>query len=74
MSYLWKLVRTTMAIVGAFLVYGAAGTSDYYLIELGQLEPTSVWTTIIVGLLMMSPALAHGIVQTIKGDSDHVHH
>lgn len=59
MNYLWKFIRTAMALVGIFLVFGAAGKSDYYLIELGQPEPSSVWTTITIGLLLMIPMGIH---------------
>ena len=61
MNYLWKIVRTTMAIVGGFMVMGGVGTSDYYVLELGQAEPSSVWSTIFIGLLLMIPTLIHCI-------------
>lgn len=66
MNYLWKIVRTIMAIVGGFLVYGGVSTSDYYVIELGQAEPPSVWTTIFIGLILMIPTLVHGIREELK--------
>ena len=66
MNYSWKIVRTIMAVVGGLLVFGAVGTVDYYTLEMGQHEPSSAWTTIIVGLLLMLPTLIHLIYQTIK--------
>ena len=67
MSYLWKIVRPLMAIVGGILVFGAIGTSDYYLIELGQSEPSYVMTTILVGVVMMLPTLIHAIREEVRG-------
>lgn len=61
MNYLWKIVRTTMTIVGGFMVMGGVSTSDYYVLELGQAEPSSVWSTIFIGLLLMIPTLIHCI-------------
>lgn len=66
MNYLWKIVRTTMAVFGGLLILGAVGTSDYYLLELEQPEPTSVVPTIIVGLLMMVPTVIHLIYRDMK--------
>lgn len=57
MNSLWKIVRTLMAIIGCILIFGAVGTSDYYVMELKQPEPSSVWTTIIIGVLMTLPLL-----------------
>lgn len=70
MTYLWKFVRTIMAIAGGFLVYGAVGTSDYYLIELRQPEPASVNVTITIGLLMMLPCFINVIYQHMKERND----
>ena len=55
-----------MAIVGGLLMFGAAGTSDYYVLELGQREPSSVWTTLVIGLLMMVPFVLHAIYEGVK--------
>lgn len=70
MIYLWKIVRTIMAIFGALLVFGAVGTSDYYLLELGQPEPSSVWVNITIGMLMALPFFIHVIQQYIKERND----
>lgn len=66
MRCLWAWIRNTMAMVGAFLVYGGVSTSDYYVLELGQKEPISVWQTILVGLILMVPAVIHLIYKEIK--------
>ena len=61
MSYLWKIVRPTLAVIGGLMILGAAGTSDYYLLELKQPEPSSVWVMLVIGLLLMVPAVIHAI-------------
>lgn len=66
MNSLWKIVRTLMAIVGGLLMFGGIGTSDYYLLELGEPEPSSVVPTIIIGMLLMLPTGLHLIYNTIK--------
>ena len=66
MSYLWKIVRTIMAVVGGFLVYGGVSTSDFYILELNQPEPPSVGKMIVIGLLLMLPAVIHGIRKELK--------
>ena len=66
MNCLWKIVRTMMAIVGGLLIFGAVGTSDYYVLELGQHEPASVWSTIIVGFVLITPMLIHVICEELK--------
>lgn len=68
MNSLWKIVRTLMAIIGVILIFGAVGTSDYYVLELGQVEPSSVWTTILIGVLMMSPIWIEIIYKYKKGE------
>lgn len=68
MNSLWKIVRTLMAIIGVILIFGAVGTSDYYVLELGQVEPSSVWTTIFIGVLMVSPIWVELIYKNKKGE------
>lgn len=68
MNSLWKIVRTLMAIIGVILIFGAVGTSDYYVLELGQVEPSGVWTTILIGVLMMSPIWIEIIYKYKKGE------
>lgn len=70
MNSLWKIVRTTMAIIGGILLFGAAGTSDYYTLELGVREPDSVWKTIMVGLILMIPMWVHLTYTVIKEKDD----
>lgn len=66
MNYLWKIVRTIMAVVGGFLIMGGVGTSDLYVLEMGQPEPSSVGKTIFIGLVLMVPALLHCIRKEMK--------
>ena len=68
MSFLWKIVRPTLAVIGAFLIFGSAGTSDYYTLELKQPEPNSVWITLAIGLLMMAPMVIHAIPSRREND------
>lgn len=70
MNSLWKIVRTLMTVIGGILVFGAVGTSDYYVLELGQPEPSSVWTTIVIGIVMMLPFFTHMVYQIIKENQD----
>lgn len=73
MNFLWKTIRTLMAIVGVILIFGAVGTSDYYVLELGQAEPPSVLSTILIGVLMTFPLLGELVYKYMKGESTDVH-
>jgi hypothetical protein len=55
-----------MAVVGFFIMWGGVGTSDYYTLELGKTTPESVMPTIIIGVLLMIPALTHLIYRAWK--------
>lgn len=66
MNSLWKVVRTTMAVVGAILIFGGVGTSDFYVMELGQSEPAKVWTGIIIGCVLFMPTIIHAIFEELK--------
>ena len=57
MNSLWKIARNVMAVIGCFLAFCAVSTADYYVIELGQHEPEHVPAMLIIGLLMMIPAI-----------------
>lgn len=70
MSFSWKVVRTLMCIVGCVLIFGAVGTSDYYLLELNQAEPKSVWLTMITGFMLLMPTLISLVVRCVRGDED----
>lgn len=64
MKRIWNIARNTLGIIGAILAFGAIGDMDYHLIELGQAEPASAWTTLCVGILMMVPSVVH----VLRGD------
>ena len=66
MNYLWKIVRNIMGVVGFVLVLGGVSTSDYYVIELGQPEPSSVGRMIFIGLMLMVPTAIHIIRNAIR--------
>lgn len=66
MRYLWKILRNTMAVVGVIMIMGAIGTSDFYIIELGQPEPSNVWSTVLIGALLAVPECMHLIYNEIK--------
>jgi hypothetical protein len=51
-----KTLFKAMAVIGAVLVLGTAGT-DFYLSEMGQSISSLAWVLTIVGMLMMIPAL-----------------
>ena len=68
MTYLWKIVRTLMAVVGIFLIFGGVGTTDYHLLELGQKAPSSVWTMILTGVVLMIPTFVHLIYEGVKNN------
>lgn len=57
MKSAWRIIRGLLAVSGGILMFGAVGTSDYYLIELGQAEPAYVWPYIFIGAAMMCPAI-----------------
>lgn len=61
MKSLWNAARTIMAVIGSFLIVGGIGTSDYYVIELEQTHPANVWKTIIIGIILMIPAVVHAL-------------
>lgn len=68
MNSLWRIVRTLLAVVGMVMVFGAVGRSDYYVMELGQREPSSVWTTIVIGVVMMLPMWIHMCRKSMRGE------
>lgn len=70
MKFIMKFIWGAMAIIGAFMMFGAVGTSDYYVIELGQSEPAFVWRTAIIGCIMMVPATIYLIKKETDEDHD----
>ena len=63
----WKYVRNTSAFIGIVLMFFGVSTSDYYTMQLGQVEPEWVWRMICVGFAMMIPAIYKAIVTEIEG-------
>lgn len=55
-----KALRITAYVlfaIGLILVFFAVGTSDAYVIELGQKEPQYVWKVMWTGAALMAPAV-----------------
>ena len=67
MNFSWKIVRAIMTIVGSVMAFGAVGTLDYYS-EAGQPEPSYIWTTLVIGMLMVLPMLIHIIKERWQDD------
>ena len=66
MMSLWKIIRSFLAIGGFALLFCAASTSDYYVIELGQMEPAGFSQNLVVGLLMILPQIIHLVYDMYK--------
>jgi hypothetical protein len=59
-------VANILIVVGFILCFMGMSTSDFYVIELGQTEPASVWVMVGIGVVMLIPKL---ILLLFKGDS-----
>lgn len=66
MRYLWNIIRNIMGVVGFILIYGAVGTSDYYVLEMGVAEPPSVGRMLLIGVLLLIPTVLHGFYIYLK--------
>ena len=66
MNFLFKTISNALAVIGVLLILGGIGTSDYYTMELGQTEPSSVWTTLMWGFILIVPTLIHSIYTYYK--------
>lgn len=62
----WEIIRGIAAAVGIMMILLGVGTSDYYVMELGQHEPVSVWPTIVIGFALVLPAGIHAAVEEYK--------
>lgn len=70
MISIWKIIRNLTAIAGFILLLCTVGTSDYYVLELGQAEPTWITRNLIIGVILLLPALFIVILETIAEGSD----
>ena len=59
MTFLWKIVRISLAVVGVLMELAVSFTSDYHVIELGQSDPNFVTPCIIIGTLCLVPQFIH---------------
>ena len=67
----WKIIRIILAIGGFGLLLCTISTSDYYVLELGQAEPSWITQNIVIGLLMLLPMLIHIVYETyMEGRED----
>ena len=66
MMSLWKVVRNALAVLGFLCIFLAVSTSDYYVIELGQADPSYIWYWFIAGCVLMLPAVGHLVYTDLK--------
>lgn len=52
-----RITANVLLVIGLILVFFAVGTSDAYVIELGQKEPQYVWKVMWTGIGLMVPAV-----------------
>lgn len=65
-----KIFTTIMAVVGFILIWGGFSTSDYYVIELRQAEPTYVWRTVAIGVLLILPSVIRVIISSWRDSNE----
>ena len=68
MTNLLKVISGVMGVIGFVMVFLGVSTSDYYVIEQGQSEPTYVWAIIVIGVILMIPTLVHCIRVELRGE------
>lgn len=56
-----------MAAVGAAIMFGAISTSDYYMLELREPEPSYIWPKIMIGCVLVLPVIIYSVVRKIHG-------
>lgn len=54
MKHTYRLFRNLTALAGFLLIFGAAGTDEYYT-DLGQMPPESVDSMVVLGLILLIP-------------------
>lgn len=62
---IWAGVRGCLAVIGLLCWIAGASTSDYYVVELGQTEPSNVHRLLVVGAVLMIPMFVHIIKEKI---------
>ena len=63
---MWTIIRRSLGIIGGVLMFGGAGTSDFYTMELRQPDPDYAWYMIGIGILLLLPSLIHWIKEDLK--------
>lgn len=71
MKNIWGWITGIMAAGGGLLAFGAVGTSDYYVIELGQEEPEGLWVRMVIGFALMVPFIARAIYKEWKEEREY---
>lgn len=67
MKRIWQTVNALLGICGFACLFLATSTSDYFVVELGVEEPSYIRTMLIVGFLMVIPAIASAIYYETNG-------
>lgn len=67
MCCIWKYVRCALALLGLVFLAGAAGTSDFHVIGLGQADPSSCWKLAVIGVVLILPEIIQAIYEAMTG-------
>lgn len=67
MNFLLKHFHRITTGLGFLCWFSAVGTSDFYIIELGEPEPGCVGTLVVIGTVLMTPMVIHLICKYLKG-------
>lgn len=66
MKRIYRMFRNAAACVGFILLFGGAGASDFYTLEMKQPEPDSVNKLILWGFILMIPIALHLLREWLK--------
>lgn len=59
-----RIIRNLSALVGFLLLLCTVSTSDYYVVELGQPEPSWIMRNLVIGFLLILPLVFHVVAET----------
>ena len=68
MISIWRIFRNLTAISGFVMLICAAGTSDYYVMELGMSEPPYFVRNLVIGLVLLMPMMLQVLVDLARGN------
>ena len=63
MMNFWQTFRILLAVSGIVVLSIMASSSDYYVLQLGQHEPSCIRSGMIIGLLMLAPMFVHALYE-----------